>query len=444
MFAIPTNRPVLAAAQSILREMTSMRKRGMDPEELIILDNGPSPVVEQNRRDIEELRKETSIPIIYHDLDDQMQWIRELAEQSGRHIAELTSLLYPFPGEGDYGKVFNMIYLAAARYGRKVVHRRDSDCFAPQGDEELYPVWGEIQFIGKRVAEIQHLTDTCEPFTAAVQQEEIWIAGSDYTGNWNVNIESLQERNEQTLPELLRILSIPDARIPDYITAKYSDDHLSGRSRPLLITCQHAPDVPEIVPYYPECGNIAMKEIFEWIPNFIGSRCIGFDYHTYILGALLKVPAVYHTNRIIHAHDNSRKALDGTYSYWKGMAKLADYNLFITEFRIRYLDQIAPEGVNGFRDLKEQGSSTLVRLLSECHAGLDRSARLGLIHDLVHRLLLPSGLAEYLPVAEELERRAEELVDELDDDYRRSIALQAVWQELVEISRRVGSPYVQA
>lgn len=444
MFAIPTNRLVLPAAKSILREMNWMRRQGHDPEELIILDNGPAHIMEQNRRDMEALSKETSIPIKYHDLDDQMLWITQWSVQSGYAADELASLLYPRPGEVDYGKVFNMIYLAAARYGRKVIHRRDSDCFAPLGDEALYPVSGELAFIGKRVADIASLTEPCEPLSGVSLQEEIWIAGSDYTGNWNVNIDSLQERNEETLKDFLSILSIPDSRIPAYITAKYSDDSMSGRTAPLLITCEQAPDVPEIVPYYPECGNIAMQEIFRWIPNFIGARSLGFDYHTYILGALLKAPAVYHTNRIIHAHEDNRKSLDGSYSYWKGIAKLADYNWFITEFRRHYLERISPAGVSGVKRLMHEGPELLVSLLSECHAGLDRTARVELIHGLVHKLLLPSGLPEYVPVAEELLRRADELIDELDDDYRRSIKLQLIWTELMEVAERTGRSYVQA
>ncbi|WP_019912165.1 DUF6271 family protein [Paenibacillus sp. HW567] len=439
MFAIPTNRLVLPAVQSVPIEMTSMRKRGIDPEELIILDNGPSQVVERNKRDLEALQKTTPIRIIHHDLNDQFEWIRDLAEHGQWDVAELIRLLYPHPEEVDYGKVFNMLYLAAARYGRKVIHRRDSDCYTPLGDESLYPVWGENQFIGKKVSEVLHMADTCECLTDELLTEEIWIAGSDYTGDWNVNLELLQQHNSQTLNEFLTLLSIPPTRIPAYIDAKYRDNELNLRTRPLLITCGQLPDIPEIVPHYPECGNIAMMEIFKWIPNFIGSRCIGFDYHTYILGALLKVPAVYHTKRIIHAHDYSRKQKDATLNYFRGIAKLADYNLFITEFRNNYLHRLAPPGANGFHLLRDTGPSALVNLLSECFMSLDRTTRLGLVHDLAYKILLPSGLAEYRLVAEELERGASRLIDELDDDYRRSIKLQKIWRALILLSERMGN-----
>lgn len=439
MFAIPTNRLVLPAAQSILIEMTSLKNGGIDPEELIILDNSPPHLAERNKRDLAELQKKTAIPILHHDLADQLQWIQELAELGQWGMDELMGLLYPRPEEVDYGKVFNMLYLAAARYGRKVIHRRDSDCFTPLGDENRYPVWGEMAFIGKRVSEALHLADTCESLSGELLPEEIWIAGSDYTGNWNVNLEQLQQHNPQTLNEFLAALSIPEAWIPAYIEAKYSDADQNPRPRPLLITCERLPDIPEIVPYYPECGNIAMMEIFKWIPNFIGSRCIGFDYHTYILGSLLKVPAVYHTNRIIHAHDNSRKELDGTLNYWRGVAKLADYNYYITEFRCRCLHRLAPPGENGFRILRDNGPSGLVELLSECHVSLDRKTRLSFIQALAHKILLPAGLPEYRLIAEELLEGANRLIDELDEDYRRSIRLQSIWPELVRLSERIGS-----
>jgi hypothetical protein len=440
MFAIPTNRLVLPAAQSALTEMISLKNRGIDPEELVIVDNGPSHVVAANKKDLEALQKTTSIRIIHHDIHDQLQWIHELAAHGQWDKAELNRLLYPYPEEADYGKVFNMLYLAAARYGRKVIHRRDSDCFTPLGDEAMYPAWGEVQFIGKTVAEVLPMADTCESLTEdGILSGEIWIAGSDYTGDWNVNLELLQQHNTQTLNEFLRLLSIPEAWIPAYMNAKYSDSGSNLRARPLLITCENLPDIPEIVPYYPECGNIAMMEIFKWIPNFIGSRCIGFDYHTYILGSLLKVPAVYHTRRIIHAHEYSRKQKDSSLNYWRGIAKLADYNYFITEFRCRYLHRLVPPGGNGFQLLREKGPSELANLLSECHINLDRKTRLSLVDDLVNKILLPSGLPEYCTVAEEMERSTSRLIDELDDDYRRSIRLQMIWSELIRISERMGS-----
>lgn len=64
---------------------------------------------------------------------------------------------------------------------------------------------------------------------------------------------------------------------------------------------------------------------------------------------------------------------------------------------------------------------------------------MGLIHDLAHKILLPSGLEEYHTVAGELERNAARLIDELDDDYSRSIRLQSIWSELIHLSERMGS-----
>lgn len=442
MFAIPTNRLVLPAAQSLLTEMNAMRKRGGEPEELLILDNGPQEVAARNKRDLAWLQQSTPYRIIHHDLGDMQQWIEELAVQGGWDLAELKRLLYPEPGECDYGKMFNMLYLAAARYGRKTIHRRDSDCFAPQGDESLYPVVGEMAFLGRMAGSVLPSVDTREADAIRWSDEEIGIAGSDYTGNWNVNLELLQAGNAETLNRFLRILCIPESRIPAYIAAKYSENEDTLRTRPLLITCETVPDMPEIVPEYPECGNIAMKGIFEWIPNFIGSRCIGFDYHTFILGALLKMPAVYHTNRIVHRHDTSRKQ-DATFAYWKGIVKLADYNRFITDFRYRQLPRLAPPGVNGLKAIQQQGTGQLADLLFECHESMNKEARLGGIYQLIDEILLPSALSEYHAIAEQLASQAHALIDELDDDYRRSIRLQQIWRELITVSARLGTSHVQ-
>ncbi|MCZ8521937.1 MULTISPECIES: DUF6271 family protein [Paenibacillus] len=445
MFVIPTNRPVLQAARSAVQEMLVMQRAGRDPEELLVLDNAQPGVSRRNREDLQELQRTSPFPIHHVDLEEQRQWVRQLAVSSLRDTDLLMNLLYPYPEEGDYGKVFNMTALYAVKYGRYVIHRRDSDTTTAGLDESRYPVQGELMYLGRKVSEIDSGMNSVEQPSGGLREQEILIAGSDYTGDWNVDLAGLQEKNSQALPSFLKALSIPEDSVPDYIRAKYplgQEDQDRPSSGVLLITCEGRPALPEITPFYPECGNMAMKDIFQWIPSFIGSRCIGFDYHTYILGAMLHAPCVYHPNKIVHAHSPGRRVLSEMLQYWKGIAKLADYNHLISVFGRDYLHLVRLPGRTGFFAHMEAGTpAQLAEVLSRCHRSRDRASRLQVLHELVSGVLQPSPLEEYRLIAKELIRSQDLLIEELDRDYRRSFLLQSMWRELVESARQLR--YVQ-
>ncbi|WP_225411605.1 DUF6271 family protein [Stigmatella hybrida] len=420
MFAIPTNRLVDSAARSILREMHLMQASGVDPEELFILDNSTEEISRHNARDLARLRRETGLPIRHVTSGEQLQLIDALARVTGQERGVLRDLLYPEPNTGDYGKVFNLLYLLAAAHGRRVIHRRDSDCSTEGLSPELYPVLGELRFLGKTLEQAQAGTDTVERLPAASMRKEIQIAGSDYLGHWNLDLMDLEAHHAQALPALLKLLSVPPQQIPVYLHAKYRGRNEEYRPRPLLITCESGAETPEITPYYPECGNLAMKDLFRRIPNFIGARCIGFDYHTYILGTMLGVPAVYHCNKIVHAHDEVRRRQRDLKAYWTGIIKLADYNHFITavgqsEAFARLAAMSAPEG------------AAIAGVLRDCQAERPWKDRLALIDRVAEEVLLPSGEPAYAETAHWLKARGESLLEELDQDYRRSIALQREW-----------------
>ncbi|SET97478.1 DUF6271 family protein [Stigmatella erecta] len=420
MFAIPTNRLVSPAARSILREMHLMQEAGVDPEELVILDNSTGEIVRHNARDLALLRQETRIPIRHVTAGEQLQLIDALARVTGQERGVLRDLLYPEPNTGDYGKVFNLLYLLAAAHGRRVIHRRDSDCSTEGLEPALYPVHGELRFLGKTLAQAQAGTDTVERLPAAAMGKEIQIAGSDYIGHWNLDLMDLEAQSPQAMPALLKLLSVPPQQIPVYLHAKYRGRNEDYRPRPLLITCETGAETPEITPYYPECGNLAMKDVFRRIPNFIGARCIGFDYHTYILGTMLGVPAVYHRNKIVHAHDAVRRRQRDLKAYWTGIIKLADYNHFITavgqsEAFARLAAMNAPDG------------AAIANVLSACQAERSGAERLSLIDRMAEEVLRASGVPAYEETARWLKSRGESLVEELDQDYRRSIALQREW-----------------
>jgi hypothetical protein len=424
MFAIPTNRLVSPAARSILREMQLMQESGVDPEELFILDNSTEEISRHNARELALLRQETRIPIRHVTAGEQLQLIDALSRVTGQDRPVLRDLLYPEPNTGDYGKVFNLLYLLAAAHGRRVLHRRDSDCSAEGLDRGLYPVLGELRFLGKTLAQVQAGTDTVERLPATALHKEVQIAGSDYVGDWNLDLMDLEAHHPQALTALLKELSVPPQQIPVYLRAKYHGRNETYRPRPLLITCEAGAETPEITPYYPECGNLAMKDIFRRIPNFIGARCIGFDYHTYILGTMLGVPAVYHRNKIVHAHDAVRQKQRDLKAYWTGIIKLADYNHFIT----------AVGQSKAFARLAAMNASdgaAIARVLSACQAERSRADRLALIDRIAEAVLRASGAAAYEATARWLTSRREALVEELDHDYRRSIALQREWSAYI-------------
>lgn len=256
LYVIPTNRLVLNAAESLCKEICSTSEKN---NTIIILDNSEKSIFEQNLMDMKKLTKKYDINIYVSGLEQQKKLVREI--EDALKCADLDELLIPYGV--DYGKVFNMIYLYTVLLGEESFHRRDSDCLVEQiNNEKDYPIHRELDFLGKTVDEIKNDISIIEEVVFD-DDKELLIVGSDYFGDWNLDLSEIINENKEALYEFFDLMSIPHDAIQKQIDDKYAGTNENRMERPILKTSFS-------VPQYPDCGNVSMKTIFKYLPNFIG------------------------------------------------------------------------------------------------------------------------------------------------------------------------------
>jgi hypothetical protein len=434
VMVIPTHRNTQEGIDSAVQEIyrASREQGSLESWTLLVVDNGPHEIAEVNRSYLEMIGKKTGIQVAHYNFQEQEQIARSVARHMGGDEAELLDLL--LPSGVDYGKIFNMIYLLVVMMGGSSFHRRDSDCFVDELIPSHYPIVGEMRYLGKTVKEVKGDFDTTR-LSLGSQNEEILITGSDYYGNWNLDMESLAQHDPGVIDSLLDIFGIPDSGRAAYIASKYPTSTEIQQRHPVLIKDETIPDYPDISPSYPECGNLSMQEVFRYIPNFVGRHAIGFDYHTYIVSSLLRIPVVYHTRRIVHRHDRTRKRPDQLMAYWRGIVKQADYNMLLSGFMEGPLEQFCRIGKTGKERLERLDWEAFADCLQACRLQMDRRERVRHAEQVIERVLRPSPLSEYQWIADQLQEQKEQLIDELDSDYDRSIRLQRLWPNIMRAAR---------
>lgn len=418
VFVIPTNRDVKAALESIILEIQSIHSKLSGEIKILIVDNSAPETALANRCCIEDINQNIGLNILHFDMDVQRNIVAQLERQTGLDLAALLI------AEGtDYGKISNMIYISAVLLGGNKIHRRDSDCYVEDMAPHQYPVIGEIEYLGSNVNERMDEFIVLHP-PDFQKNEELLIVGSDYLGNWNLDFEKLQENNSGALEYFLDLMGIPQDQILDNIETKYSSNHCTI-SKPVL---KNSFKVKE----YPECGNISMKDVFKWIPNFIGANGVGYDYQTQFMCFLLNVPTLYHPKKIYHRHDSPRKKISQLKKYWEGIIRQVDLNLLWTQFIQNYLPKLQSYGDTGLGRVMEISGSILPDALEASYLSMPLEQRLQKIEDLLANILIASNQTDYIIIAEYLEENKHRIISEMNTDYENSFKLFRNWRSIVE------------
>lgn len=404
---IPTHRLVERAIASAITEISHY------PQEfsIIVVDNSCKDIYNKNCKIINEFKKDT--PSIYHyGLSDQKDLIDLLSRKTGYSYNELMTLLYP--NNVDYGKIFNIIYLIICTHGGDRFHRRDSDCFVRDLQHETHPLFLEVRYLAKNTSLFNNGLGSTD--------EEIFMVGSDYLGDWNIDVKELQEEDSRFLHKFYELSNLPKHEIDKYIHEKYFSEDYDVSKKPILDNGAN-----ELYNWL-EIGNMSMYELFKWIPNFFGVNAVGFDYHTYNVACIWNLPTVYHFNKILHTHDKLRKDFTAQKHYWKGILKMNDYNVFIHEFAMVCKSQF-PSGVEGLMCCVSNGE--LVKLMSQVVNKLNRKQRLERISAVVS-MLSSSKHRSYMDISEWLYMNKSSILSEVTNEYIMSIRLQEIWRSLIQ------------
>lgn len=424
LFVLPTHRFCEKAVASALDEAVILKKDRCDVR-ILVLDNSKNDIYCCNAIAINKLQ-DRGITIYHIGMQKIKDFIFMLSDNCSIPFNELMELLYP--DKIDYGKIFNLLYLIAILLGADNIYRRDSDCFANLLDEEKYPIQIEKHFLGKNVHNISGAKIQNE--IKYDNDEEICIVGGEYIGNWDLDTQKVNEANPDAMKYMMLICGIPEESIEEQFNEKYEEQEKFDET-PILSSNFE-------VSQSPECGNISMHKVYRYIPNFIGENGIGFDNHTYFVTFEVKVPVIYHFNSISHIHDENRNNDINLFRYWRGIAKMVDFDTYHLQFiESGYFDIICKNGY-GLKAIKDSYEVVLPNLLEKTFEQLDRQTRLNRIDIIADKVLKPTGIEVYMNIAEYLKNEKEKIIDELDCEYKLSIKLQRKWKELVEATEKIA------
>lgn len=420
MFIIPTNSKLEKSLESIIKEIEYSSKKN---KMLVILDNGEEDIYEYNEIRIHTLSEGVSFKINHVGIVFMKQLIMELSVFLTIDYQILEKLL--LPKTGDYGAISNMIYLLGLFYEADTIHRRDSDCYVLFDDPTTFPIVEEEFYLGKPLNSVLDKLEIKESSDIDLA-DEVLMVGSDYYGDFNMDWSLLEnpdrERND-AIEKIFALMGVPEDAIAQQISSKYKKE-VSTKRLPLLKTGFNVSE-------YPDCGNVSMKEIYKYIPNFIGIKGIGYDYNTYFFSFLFKVPIVYHFNKINHEHDHSRKELDNQVKYWVGVYKQICLDNLLTEFIQVHLKDLLLSSMNiGIKLVQELISNgkfinSLQKSADEIH-----EENQYVIKELIE-LLIQVGTPESEYVSNYFKDNEDALTMSINNDFNESILLISIWKSII-------------
>lgn len=413
-FFVPTHRPIEATAlERQFQEVAHANQVCGALMPLVVVDDGVS-----NRDALAAAaRRFPRVHAYYFTTAEVLSLYGAVAERLSPEQARVFRKVYP-DGRINYGNVYNKMFVLAALFGARQIHRRDSDTYAQtvtRGEEraELFPVELELEWLSKRTP--------CG---------KVLLVGGGYTGKWSIDIDHLiQDPDTTHIRRFFDTLSIAEEE-HDIVLHEHIHGNSASYEGDVLEPCS----VKE-----PDCGNMAMAEVFEYIPCSPVAYALGGDYFTHASIIECGLGRIYHNRAVVHAHSPCRyDQPEKLFVYWRATACLVVYQHFHRAFWRRLKAEAARRltPASPLVEVRDLVLATLRSFADEYRAAPDDvRQRLHSFYELIGRKGEP-----LLAVA--LERiRAEEssLIDLVRGAVGDQIELLGAWQFVCEAARAAGS-----
>lgn len=423
MFVIPTHRNCEKSVSSILEEMKEIKSNRY--KFLVVVDNSKKEIYEQNHAFLKSILDGIEFPIYHVGLEQMDGIINQIAHGLGKNAKRLKELL--LPDSIDYAKIYNMIYILTVALGVNRFHRRDSDCYYDESIKKLkYAVNSEEKYLGVPINQVVNQIKIIEQHKYK-KDEEICIVGSDYLGNWNLDLEELMQSSDKIARRLLEVCDIPEDGIQKQLQEIYTSNMKVQECASVLKNTFQVTKVPE-------CGNMAMTEVFRYLPNILGKNGMGFDYFTYFIAFLYKVPIIFHYHPILHIHD-SRRYLDiDIVKYWIGILKMVDLDIIYTTIIKNGLISDLIKKESGLEILKKTIDTDFVNGLEKIIDSIETSERILKYNTVINDILISSNIPKYVQIGKKLLTMREKILDELNYEYKSSVELIREWKQIIEFA----------
>ncbi|MFG3052322.1 DUF6271 family protein [Kitasatospora sp. NPDC048239] len=394
---------------------------------LLVLDTTDAAEFAKNADAVAALAPTPGVFVHHLGNDQQREFLRRAAEQSGAADPELLLDLM-LPPAVAYGSCVNRLFLAAAALGCTSTHLRNDDAdFQVVDGEKVFPIHHELLSIGRPAGEAAAVVTRSELDPADADMPVMLVSGS-FIGELNVDIGEILELDPAVYRDLVRLWTPP----------VWSDEERDAMVDLSFKGVGAEPfDVDESVLGVPDIWNVYMCNIaldhraYEVLPLLPSIETIGCDYA--LLHALVhsQSPGVVHNRHIVNYYTPERRTGAGFISYQMRFVKFLLSMLYLYPVYGGMID-------HGRGLLDEQHGLKVEPILDLVRGSVDWD-RAGNEHclDVLDRSYRKLG-GKYAELADVVAGKRQQLMDEAQEDAERWAVLVGAWAGMVAAARADG------
>lgn len=425
-YFIPTNRKIERCIKSYIKEIIYAKEEYSLDIPLVVIETNNEEFVKDNHRVIEELKtKYPDLEIFHITTDIQEKYFDELFKNinNGEEIKKMF-----LDTKSNYGTTMNKVSLVTCSLGAEVFHRRDSDTCLINDElpnvRNVYPIEYELKYIGRKIKDLD--SDKINVPEGVDLEKEITVVGGNYFGEWNLDVKDFARKSFDIIYKLYELLGFEKDSIKEICDEAFRfDAEFEDKDRLTLVTSVNDG-------LNPDCGNVAVYKLHEYMPNVPGMNTLAADYFIFDTATALGLPSLHHTRAVFHEYHSERFELDKKNKYWYGVSKFADY---FNNYGTIYNDSIKDDFCNDEVLISEQIKDMLKEKIKSFE-GLDKDLRVDRIRQIASQVLITFNDL-YKKIGDELLKNAELYIEEADEDYRKHILLFNEWADIIKKAKEI-------
>lgn len=419
-YFIPTNRKIERCANSYIKEIVYAKEKYLVDIPFVVVETNNEDFVNENHKVLESLQDEYQNTQIMHlTTDIQKKYFDELFKdiKNGNEIKKIF-----LDTKCNYGTTMNKIAVLTCSLGADTFHRRDSDTCLISDEisktRKVYPIEYELEYIGKKIYELKNDGVTIPDNIDTTK--EITVVGGNYFGEWNLDVKDFARESFEIVYKLYELLGFEKDSIKEICDEAFRfDAEYEDQDRLTLVTSVNDG-------LNPDCGNVAVYKLHEYLPNLPGKNTLAADYFMFDTATALGLPSMHHTRAVFHEYHSERFDFEKKNRYWYGIAKFADYfNNYGTIFNDKITDKFCSGNI--------LISNDIIKILKDKidnFKELYYEARVERIKEIANQILIPFN-SSYREIGENLLENAKIHIDESDEDYAKHILLLEEWDSII-------------
>lgn len=420
---IPTHRPCLKVLGAVADEIAVAAVRSDDEFQLLVIDDRPENLAEENRAGAREKARSCGFPVNWLTPTAWREFVDGLlaACHLGTEAAERARHALVKPS-GSYAAGMNKAALLAAYLGAATLHRRDSDEM-PGVDPAtgLTALELEIAVLGSQL-----------PLDASEETAVPFCTGSSVRGEPTKDHRDLAAVS----PDLAQALESISSR------RRHGGEPPAPVSATVTVTSGAEVEVRRDLTASVQVGVSALRRVYEWVPEMPVVNVLGTDHFQKNLLYQMHLPVYWHPLGAYHEYEQARQ--DQTDD-----ARLAAY--VVAELRYAVLrhfwntanetlrqvarDLLAADGTfrsdlyaDAFEDTLDSSSGAVGGVIDR-FCGVYEQARQAATGDIAQRL----GVR-----VDALQKARHEVTGYIEEAIREFAHLARIWPRLVTAARAMG------